>query len=78
MWIGRGNYVSCGYFVDELSYFLPQGWLFPITGPDPTSGANRRPSSCIWVLRSSIHTIHKPYGYYDSHLVFNKMLESVL
>jgi hypothetical protein len=58
--------------VDGLPRISPQGDLVPLPARDPTSGVESPESIQIYGLFGDIHTIHTPYYYYDSYILFNK------
>jgi hypothetical protein len=58
--------------VDGLPRISPQGDLAPLTVKAPTSGVESPDSIQIYGLHEDIHTIHSPYYYYDSYILFNK------
>jgi hypothetical protein len=51
--------------VDGLPRISPQGDQAPLTAMSPTSGVESLDSSQIYGLHEDIHTIHRPYYYYD-------------
>jgi hypothetical protein len=58
--------------VDGLPRISPQGGSAPLTGSGPTSGVVTWESVQMYGFPINIHTIHSPYYYYESHILFNK------
>ena len=66
----------CGGIVDELRGFCPQANQVVETGISPTSRERRVTSSHMYGFLFSIHSIHKSYYYYYSHILFIYILET--
>jgi hypothetical protein len=58
-----------------IAQYLSTGGSDLVWGTDPTSGRSPLGSNQIYGLHRDIHIIHRPYYYYESHLLLLKNLE---